>query len=240
MRLNHMYPPFDNVDARKALLYLIDQEEFMKASFGNPKYYKEVSVQPLAARRWRMTRTPLGLRRRESAKAKELFKKSGYDGRPVTVLHATNIDFHEHPLSLSPSACAMPASMRAACLVRLGRRHHAARRQDPTGPGRLEYLHYMVGCGSVGNAIAWSAIRRPATRVGLAGRPTTCTKKLRDKWAAAGSLDEQKAVAREMQSTTGTVPHVWLRSMVSPVAYRKNSKAWGSLEVILFWNVEKT
>ena len=41
MRLNHLHPPFNNVDARKALLYLIDQEEFMKASFGNPKYYKK-------------------------------------------------------------------------------------------------------------------------------------------------------------------------------------------------------
>ena len=27
------------------------------------------------------------------AKAKELFAKAGYDGRPVTILHATNIDF---------------------------------------------------------------------------------------------------------------------------------------------------
>src|SRR5947199_5425585 len=41
MRINHLYPPFNNVDARKALLYLINQEEFMKASFGNPKYYKK-------------------------------------------------------------------------------------------------------------------------------------------------------------------------------------------------------
>src|SRR6187401_3423248 len=41
MRINHLYPPFNNVDARQALLYLINQEEFMKASFGNPKYYRK-------------------------------------------------------------------------------------------------------------------------------------------------------------------------------------------------------
>src|SRR3982751_2613924 len=35
MRINHLYPPFDKVEARQAMLYLIDQEEFMKASFGN-------------------------------------------------------------------------------------------------------------------------------------------------------------------------------------------------------------
>ena len=41
MRLNFLHPPFNNADARQAMLYLVNQEEFMKATFGNPKYYKK-------------------------------------------------------------------------------------------------------------------------------------------------------------------------------------------------------
>ena len=38
-RLNWLYPPFDNVKARQAMLYLIDQKAILNATFGNPKYY---------------------------------------------------------------------------------------------------------------------------------------------------------------------------------------------------------
>ena len=41
MRLNFLHPPFDKVEARQAMLHLINQEEYMKATFGNPKYYKK-------------------------------------------------------------------------------------------------------------------------------------------------------------------------------------------------------
>ena len=41
MRLNFLHPPFNKVEARQAMLHLIHQEEFMKATFGNPKYYKQ-------------------------------------------------------------------------------------------------------------------------------------------------------------------------------------------------------
>ena len=39
MRLNWLHPPFDNVKARQAMLYLIDQKAILNATFGDPKYY---------------------------------------------------------------------------------------------------------------------------------------------------------------------------------------------------------
>ena len=40
IRLNHLHPPFDNVKARQAMYYLINQEDFLRAIVGDPKYYK--------------------------------------------------------------------------------------------------------------------------------------------------------------------------------------------------------
>ncbi len=40
IRLNHLHPPFDNMKARQAMYYLINQEDFLRAIVGDPKYYK--------------------------------------------------------------------------------------------------------------------------------------------------------------------------------------------------------
>ena len=75
-----------------------------------------------AARRCRATSTPTGSKAGQNiAKAKELFKKAGYDGRPVVILQATNHLLHEQS--------GRPAHRPVA---EGGRRQCRARR-DPTG-----------------------------------------------------------------------------------------------------------
>ena len=37
MRLNHLHPPFDNVEARRAMLHLVNQADVMRAIFGESK-----------------------------------------------------------------------------------------------------------------------------------------------------------------------------------------------------------
>src|SRR5256714_8174649 len=94
MRLNFLHPPFDKVEARQAMLYLIDQEEFMKASFGNPKYYKKCASDFACGTPMENDENTQWFKEAPNVtKAKELFAKAAYDGKPVTLLHATNIDF---------------------------------------------------------------------------------------------------------------------------------------------------
>ena len=40
IRLNHLHPPFNNIKARQAMYYLINQEDYLRAIIGDPKYYK--------------------------------------------------------------------------------------------------------------------------------------------------------------------------------------------------------
>ncbi len=37
LRPNHLHPPFNDKRARQALLYLVDQESYLRAAIGNPK-----------------------------------------------------------------------------------------------------------------------------------------------------------------------------------------------------------
>ena len=39
IRLNHLHPPFDNVKARRAMYYLVKQDDFLRAIIGDPEYY---------------------------------------------------------------------------------------------------------------------------------------------------------------------------------------------------------
>ena len=69
----------------------------------------------------------------------------------------------------------------------------------PPDQGGWNIFITWSGAASVGNPIAFVGHQANGEK-GWFGWPTDdAHEKLRDKWAAAGSLDEQKAVAREMQ-----------------------------------------
>ena len=40
IRLNHLHPPFNNVKARQAMYHLINQEDFLRAIVGDPKFFR--------------------------------------------------------------------------------------------------------------------------------------------------------------------------------------------------------
>ena len=160
MRLNFLHPPFNKPEARQAMLHLIDQEEFMKATFGNPKYYKKcpsnfacgTPMENDENTDWFKTAPNI-------AKAKELFQKAGYDGKPVTVLHATNIDFMNNAAQIAAQRLRAAGINVAARHLGLGRRGHAPRREDAARPGRLEHLHHL---GRRGRGRQPDRLRRPS------------------------------------------------------------------------------
>ena len=243
VRINHLYPPFNNVDCRKALLYLIDQEEFLKASFGNPKYYRKCQANYGCGTPMENDENTAWFKEAPNlAKAKELLKKGGYDGRPVVLLHATNVDFMNNSAQILAQRL-RDAGVNAQLATSdwggvITRRAVKA----PPDQGGWNLFITWAGVASVGNPISWVGAQANGEK-GWFGWPTDAAhEKLRDQWAAAGSLEEQKAIAREMQKEDWDfVPHVWLGQWVSPVAYRSNLKGvLGFPEVIPFWNIEKT
>jgi peptide/nickel transport system substrate-binding protein len=65
---------------------------------------------------------------------------------------------------------------------------------------------------------------------------------LRAKWLLAETLDERKAIARQIQDNAwNIVPHVLFGQWIQPTAHRKNVTGWLHVpEIIAFWNVQKT
>src|SRR5262245_49626238 len=90
-RVNFLHPPFNHAKARQALLYLVNQQDVLRAAIGNEKYYRTcgsyfgcgVPMQNDENMQW-FKEAP------NRAKARQLFQESGYDGRPVIILQPTN------------------------------------------------------------------------------------------------------------------------------------------------------
>jgi peptide/nickel transport system substrate-binding protein len=241
LRMNCLHPPFDKVEARQAMLHLVDQEEYMKAAFGHPKYYRKCASNfgcgtPMENDEhtdWFRTAP-------DPAKAKELFQKAGYDGHPVVILHATNLDFVDNA-----------AHITAQRLRQIGVNAQLAT-SDWGGVVTRRASKSAPDQGGWNIFITWAIAATLSNPLGLAhaangekgwfGWPSNERhERLREEWANAGSLDEQKAIAREMQRNAWDfVPHVWLGQWVAPVAYRSNLRGMLSIPIVIpFWNVEK-
>ncbi len=243
MRLNFLYPPFDNVKAREAMLYLIDQEEFMQATFGDPRYYRKcpsnfgcgTPMENDANTEW-FAAAP------DPERAKQLFEEAGYDGRPVTVLHATNIDFMNNAAQIVAQRLrdiGVNAELATSDWGGVVTRRAV---QDPPEDGGWNIFITWAGAASANNPIALAAHAANGTK-GWFGWPTDERhEELRDEWAAAQGLEAQQEVARQIQDNAWNfVPHVWLGQWVSPVAHRTNLEGILKIpEIIPFWNIEKT
>src|SRR5882724_183142 len=90
---NHLHPPFNNKKAREALLHMMDQVTYLYLALGQSKYYHPCpSIFPCNSP-YATTVGAEPLIKHDLARARQLVKESGYDGRPVVVIHVTDLVF---------------------------------------------------------------------------------------------------------------------------------------------------
>ena len=241
-RLNWLHPPFDKIEARQAMLHLIKQEDILKAVFGNPKYYQACgSLFGCTGQMQSDVNSDWFKGGQNIAKARELFKKAGYDGRPVVILHATNVAFMNNACLLIAQwlkeagvNAELAASDWGAVITR-----RAVKRPVAEGGWNI-FVTWGSGEG-FDNPIGMQA-HTANGEAGWFGWPKDdLHEKLRDEWALAATLDERKAVARKLQENAWTyVPMALLGQWAPPVAMRANLRGFLPIPAhVPFWNVEK-
>ena len=242
MRLNHLYPPFDNPAARQAMLYLVKQDDVMRAIFGQSKSWQACdSFFACGTPMTNHENTEWFKHGTDVAKAKELFAKAGYDGKPVVVLQAT-----DHYLANPAGLFAAQWLRQAGVNVDLAAMDWGAlvtRRavKKPPAEGGWNIFSTTVTGITFADPIAFTGQAANGDKAWFGWPKNDLQEQLREKWALAPTLDERKQIAREMQvNGWNYVPHLLLGQFFRNSAWRKNiTGVIGMPEVVGFWNMEK-
>lgn len=242
LRPNHLHPPFDNPKARQALIYMVDQEEYLAAA-GFPEKYR---MKRCAA--YFMCGAPHATDAGGEAvkagqnleKARQLMKEAGYKGEKIVVLTPSDPPVQAaaamvtvqnlKKIGLNVEAQAMDWS------TLLGRR---AKKEAPDKGGWHIFHTYSVGFDVVSPVV--NAYIQGSCAAAPAGWPCDeQLEKMRMDWARETDDAKRRQLTDAIQKRAYEfVPYVNFGQFFQPMAYRANLKGLISIGIPVMWNVEK-
>jgi peptide/nickel transport system substrate-binding protein len=241
-RMNHLYPPFNDVRARRAVLMAMSQEDYMRAIVGDDdKLWK-----PLPG--FFTPGTPLYTEEggdilkgpRNLDGAKKLLAQSGYAGQPVTCLVA-----QDQPITKAQG------DITADLLKRLGMNVDfaaidwgtvGARRsmKTPPGQGGWQMFHtWHSGADCINPAVA-IGVRASGEKAWFGWPDAPEVEAQVTAWYEAKSLDEEKAAIRRLnKAALDNVVFAPTGFFLTYQAWRKNVSGVVKGPLPFFWGVGK-
>ncbi len=237
IRPNHLHPPFNNKKARQALLYMVNQEDYLGAAIGQPKYYRTCPGFFMCG--GLPYESAVGAPSKpDFDRARQLLKESGYDGRPVVLMDPTDIAILHGATLVSRellTKIGLNVDLHAMDWSTLVARRA---KKDPPKEGGWNLFH------------TWAIspdVMTPAVNVSLAsgcdkawfGWPCSeQMEKLRTEWVRTIDPVKRKQLAEEIQKLAfDEVPYVPWGQWVLPSAYRKNVRGVLQFGAQLLWNI---
>lgn len=243
MRLNTLHPPFNNVKARQAMLYLIDQKAILNATFGDPKYYHpSASLFGYGTLMTNNANTDWFKQAPNLDKAKQLFKESGYKGEKVVVLQATDFAFMNNSAQLIAGWLQQIGVNAELAAMNWGEVITRRANMKPDDQGGWDIFITYGGGYDFANPISLIALAANGKKGWFGWPEDDKYEKLREQWAEAATVPDQLAIAKKMQAEAyDYVTMVMLGSWQQPAAMRKNIDGFlTNPDVVPFWNVTKT
>jgi peptide/nickel transport system substrate-binding protein len=223
-RFNHLLPPFDKAEVRRAAIMAMKQEDYMTGAVGDQKFWKTCySVYPCG--------TPLAnevgsdvIKTGDIEKAKAALEAAGYDGTPVVIMQPTDI-----PLLSAFSLITAEKLRNTGFKVEVQAMDWSTltsrrAKRDPVADGGWNMFHtWWIGADVIDPmAIAFSG--NPDK--GWFGWPTDPElEAARKAYAGAKSAEEKKAAGEKVQERLWAIgASGQLGQFFVPVAYRNNVK----------------
>jgi len=236
-RFNHLLPPFDDADVRRAAIMAMKQEDYLAAAIGDPQFWMTCySVYPCG--------TPLEndvgsdvMATGDIDAAKAALEATDYDGTPVVIMQPTDV-----PVLSAFSLVTAEKLRNAGFEVKVEAMDWAtltSRRalREPVGEGGWNMFHtWWIGADVIDPmAIAFSG----NPDAGWFGWPTDeALEEARAAFAVAGTVDEKAALGADVQERLWAIgASAQLGQFFTPVAYRNNVKGLIKSPVQFFWNM---
>ena len=241
-RMNHLYPPFNSVKARRAVLMALNQEDYMRALVGDDNNLWK----PIPG--FFTPDTPLYTEsggdilkgKRDFDAAKKLLAESGYAGQPVTCVVAQD----------QPITKAM-GDVTADLLKRLGMTVDfvatdwgtvGARRAQKTEPGKggWNMFHTWHAGADCINPAPYTALRANGDKAWFGWPDIPQIETEIANWFEAKNLDEEKAaIARCNKAALDEVVYAPTGFFLSYQAWRKNVTGIVKGPLPFSWGVAK-
>ena len=242
MRFNVLHKPFDNAKVRQAVLYALDEKEFLEANIGNPDYYVVCKSLFPCGSPLESTKGWEDKVSGNTAKAKQILQEAGYDGTPVVLLQ--------------PSDLGVLTNLAPVAKSQLERAGFKVELQSMDWQSLVNRVISKKGPITEGgwNAFATSWVQADLLdplmtpflaancEKARAGWPCDAAiEKVRDAYARASAPEEKKRIATEAQVlNTQVVTHIPLGEWYQVGAVRANVTLPEPLPpVTVFWGVEK-
>jgi peptide/nickel transport system substrate-binding protein len=238
-RFNTLHKPFDDPRIRVAALYALSQKDSLAAGVGNPKYEK-------VCKDLFGCGTPLSTQKGwedklegNAAKSQELLKAAGYDGTPVVLMHAT--DLQSGVVSPVSKALLERGGFKVDMVSTdwqtvLARR---SRKEAPSAGGWSAFVTTLATTDILDPIVSF--FTGAACEKASIGWPCDeKIEKLRDDFARTTDPAKRKEIAQALQVRLAEFPtYAPLGQYNMPVAMRDNIS--GNLEApaTVFWNVKK-
>jgi peptide/nickel transport system substrate-binding protein len=238
LRPNHLHPPFNHPKARQALLWMTKQETYLRAAFGDAKYWRPCGAFFMCGSPWESDVASDAVMHQNLEKAKQLMQEAGYDGRPVVLMDPTDLP-QLHALTLVTQQLLTKIGVKVD-LQAMDWSTLVSRRAEkkPPAEGGWNLFH---------TTWIFADLFTPAVNQGVMG---TCDgawfgwycsermEKLRDEWARTLDPEKKKQLVEDIQKLAyEEVPYVPLGQFTQRRAYRRQVQGVLPFAAPILWNV---
>lgn len=240
IRFNQLNPPMDNKKLRQAIMWAVDQNDYLQLLASDPKYYKTCYSYYTCGTPMASEAGAEPLKQHSIDKAKQLVAESGYKGERIVLIHAT-----DQRLVAAMGELTGELLRQIGLNVEIQSMDWGTLVTKRASKAPLDQGGWSIFCTGFDGLDLLS----PAVNLGLRGDgdkawfgwPTNPKiEALRAAWFAAPDLDSQKKLATEIQvEAFDAVPYVPLGQFRIPTAYRRNLEGIVPSPVVVQWNVAK-
>ena len=237
MLLNHLHPPFDSLDARRAVQMAVKQSDFLQATVGEGTPWRECAAAYGCTPGDDPGMQALGWPAYDPAAARALLAKSGYDGRKLVVLDpADNATLHPPALV----AAQMLRDIGAAVDVQAMDWSTLIQRRASKAPADKGGWDVFITNATV-TGIANPLLDIFAGQCEQAWYGWPCNRSAVDlaaEWAAETDAAKRQAIGRELERLIiADVTLIPLGQYRSLIAYRDRLSGIIPAPALFYWNV---
>jgi peptide/nickel transport system substrate-binding protein len=242
-RMNHLYPPFNDVRARKAVQIALSQEDYMEALVGDdhalwktmPGFftpdtplYTEVGGEPLKGKR-------------DYDLAKKLLAEAGYKNEPIVLLVATDVQITKAQGDVTADLLkriGMNVQYQALDWGTVGQRRA---KKDPPAQGGWNIFHTWHAGSDCVNPMPYVGLNASGDTAWF-GWPKSdlIQEKIADWYAAADPGSEKQAIDALNKAAMDFVVYIPTGFFKGYQAWRKNLSGVVKAPFPVFWDVTKT